>query len=64
MCTAVLSCRLEFSPIRMPGPSPRRMTPNLMLALSAISTSPISVALGAMKAELAVAVETYRLIDL
>jgi len=26
------------------------MTPNQMLALSAISTSPISVALGAMKA--------------
>jgi hypothetical protein len=46
------------------GPIAAQMTPNLMLALSAISTSPISVALGAMKAELAVAVETYRLIDL
>ena len=29
--TTVPSCRLEFSPTRMPGPSPRRMQPNQML---------------------------------
>src|SRR5471032_2147398 len=51
--TTVPSCRLEFSPTRMPGPSPRRMQPNQMLALAAISTSPISVALGAMNADAA-----------
>ena len=47
----VPSWRLEPSPIRMPGPSPRSTAPNQMPQLAPISTPPISVALGAMKAE-------------
>ena len=47
------SCRLEFSPTLMPGPSPRNTVLNQMLQLAPISTSPINAAFGAMKADAA-----------
>lgn len=51
MWTQLRSCTLDRAPIRIFPMSARRTQPNHTLASSPISTSPMRVALSAMKAE-------------